>query len=83
MAFKYLIKIRRMELFPNEPYADCVINGNIVKGFKDKATLSSGVVKDLGNKVHASIQDIDEILNFSSVGPKAHDFSYLYLISYP
>jgi len=80
MAFKYLIKIRRMELFPNEPYNDSVINGNVVKGFKDKATLSLGVVKDLGNKVHASKQDIEEILNFSSVGPKAHDFSYLYLI---
>jgi len=80
MAFKYIIKIRRMELFPNEPYLDTNIDGNIVKGFRDKGTLSAPVIKDLGNKVHASKEDIEAILNVSSIGPKAHDFNYLYLI---
>ena len=36
MAFKYIIKIRRMELYPNEPYLDANIAGNTVKGFRDK-----------------------------------------------
>lgn len=80
MAFKYLIKIRRMQLYPKELYNDTVVKGSIVKGFKDKETLSAGVIRELGQKVKASRNDIDEILNFSSVGPKAHDFSYLYLI---
>lgn len=80
MAFKYLIKIRRMELYPNEPYLDTVINGNSVKGFKEKETLTAGVVRDLGNKVHALQEDVESILNVSGVGPKAHNFNYLYLI---
>ena len=80
MAFKYIIKIRRMELFPNEPYLDTNINGNIVKGFRDKEKLPAGVIRDFGNRVHASTSDIDSILNVAGVGPKAHDFNYLYLI---
>ena len=80
MAFKYIIKIRRMELYPNEPYLDSNINGNIVKGFRDKETLTAAVVKDLGNRVHSSKEDIESILKVSGIGPKAHDFNYLYLI---
>lgn len=80
MAFKYIIKIRRMELYPNEPYLDTVINGNIVKGFKEKETLTAAVIRDLGNKVHASQEDIDSVLNVSGIGPKAHNFNYLYSI---
>ena len=80
MAFKYIIKIRRMELYPNEPYLDTVVNGNLTKGFKDKGTLTAGVIRDFGNHVHASTGDVDLILNVSGVGPKAHNFNYLYLI---
>ena len=81
MAFKYLIRLRRMELFPNEPYSDTVdTHGNPVRGFKDKETLKTGVIREIGNKVHASNSDIDSILNVSGIGPVSHNFNYLYLI---
>lgn len=80
MAFKYIIKIRRMELYPNEPYLDSNINGHTVRGFRDKEKLPAAVVRDLGNTVHATNEDIESIINVQGVGPKAHDFNYLYLI---
>ena len=81
MAFKYLIKLRRMELFPNESYLDTVDNnGNTVRGFKDKETLKAGVIREIGNKVHASTSDIDSILNVSGIGPISHNFNFLYLL---
>ncbi len=79
-SFKYLIKIRRMNLYPNEPYLDVNNNGNIIKGFQSKEPMPKGVVRDLGNLVHAPANDIQAIENVTSVGPKSHDFYYLYLI---
>lgn len=81
MSFKYIIKIRRMYLFPNEPYLSTVdVNGNPVKGFIDKETLTASVIKEIGNKTHASQADIDAIFNVSGIGPNSHNFNYLYLI---
>ena len=81
MAFKYLIKIRRMNLFPKEPYLDTVdVAGATVRGFKDKETLKTSVIKEIGNKVHATQTDIDAVLNVSGIGPTSHNFNYLYLI---
>ena len=81
MAFKYLIKIRRMDLFPKEPYLDTVdVTGATVRGFKDKETLKAAVIREIGNKVHASQTDIDVILNVTGIGPSSHNFNYLYLI---
>ncbi|MBE6160237.1 MAG: hypothetical protein E7157_04235 [Lactobacillales bacterium] len=80
LAFKYLIKIRRANLFPNEPYSDTIINGNKVKGFKEKETLSAGVIRELGTKAKASNDDINFLINFEGMKPHSHNFYYLYLI---
>ena len=80
MAFKYIIKIRRMELYPNEPYLDTVIDGHTVKGFKEKETLTGAVIRDLANKVSFPQSEVDSILNVPGIGPKAHNFNYLYSI---
>lgn len=80
MAFKYIIKIRRLELYPNEPYDDIIVNGQTVRGFKDKETLTAAVVRDLANKVNFPQSQIDSVINVSGIGPKAHNFNYLYSI---
>jgi len=80
MALKYIIKIKRIELYPDEPYYDIKKDGMTTKGFKDRGKITADVVKDLGSKVQASKEDIESILNVTGIGPKAHDFYYLYQI---
>ena len=76
LFFKYIIKIKRAELFPMEPYDST----SSVKGYKDKETLSAAVIREIANRVHASNADVDYVLNTVSVGPKAHDFNYVYRV---
>ena len=80
LAFKYIIKIRRMELYPNEPYENIEVDGHKIRGFKDKETLNDGVIRDFANKVGFPQSQVDSIVNVAGIGPKAHNFNYLYSI---
>lgn len=76
LAFKYIIKIKRLEMYPNEPYNSSEQN----KGFKDKETLYKAVVRDMGNQLHISQNVVDKIFLTNGIGPDAHNFNYLYTI---
>ncbi len=76
LFFKYIVKIERLRLFPNEPYE----SDQNTKGFKDKETLGKPVINEIANKLHAPSSKVDNILAVEGVGPKAHNFNYVYRI---
>ena len=79
LAFKYIIKLKRLKIYPNEPYESDSIKK--IKGFKDKETFPKPVVNDLANKCHISQNQVDnKIFSINGIGPEAHNFSYLYKI---
>lgn len=79
LSFKYILKIERLELYPDEPYESDSINK--VKGFKEKETFPKPVVNDLANKCNISQSKVaSEVYSVTGVGPDAHNFTYLYRI---
>lgn len=79
LSFKYILKIKRLELYPNEPYEN-EPTGRI-KGFKEKETFPKPVVNDLANKSHIPQSKVNsDIYSVTGIGPVAHNFTYLYKI---
>lgn len=81
LFFKYIVKIARMKLFPNEHYENTVdSHGQNVKGFKEKETLTKSVLNEMCTRLGFPISIVDNITSVSGIGPKAHDFNYLFRI---
>lgn len=73
LAFKYLLKIKQTQLYPNQDY----------KQFSDTQRIYKvGQIRDLANKNLISQADAEEILDFEDEnGQKFHNFVYLGLVA--
>ena len=70
LAFKYLLKIKQMQIYPNLNYEQFS---------KNQVIYSANSIKDLKNKKYISEADVDEILSIKDDidRKKFHNFSYL------
>lgn len=72
LAFKYLLKIKQLELFPNQTYEQFA---------KSQPIFKISTLKDLQNKKIITDSDLEEIKSFSDENSQPfHNYSYLSLI---
>ena len=71
LALKYIIKLKQLELYPNQT----------IDQFRKEALFKKGQVKNLAIRQKLSEEELEEILNYEDVNNQPfHNFDYLFLI---
>ena len=72
LAFKYLLKLKQIDVYPNQDYEQFS---------HQQAIYKKGTIKDLANKGLITFDDRDRIIEFQDAnGQNFHNFTYLSLI---
>ena len=71
LALKYIIKLKQLELYPNQT----------IDQFRKEALFKKGQLKNLAAKQKVSEEELDELLNYEDINNQPfHNFDYLFSI---
>jgi len=71
LALKYIIKLKQLELYPNQT----------IDQFRKEALFKKGQLKNLASKQKVSEEELDELLNYEDINNQPfHNFDYLFSI---
>lgn len=71
LALKYILKLKQVELYPNQT----------IEQFRKEALYKKGPLKTLANRVNLNNEELAELLNYEDANNQPfHNFDYLFMI---